>query len=580
MILISLIFNLLFNIYKSDYCGTVDFLVHQTIPKKKAVVKKKKSTSSNKKISNNSVSSKNLIPGEGEIIQIPPEEIKLNPQKVENTEYYEPPVDPDNVINEVNKTEDKSEPEIFTAPDQNAEFPGGPRAFGAFLKKNFSYPLAAQRANVEGKVYVQFVVNTDGTIQDVQVLKSIGYGCDEEAVRVIKSVPRWTPGKLSGRPVRSRFTQPITFVLTEDEDKKSTPSYSTYTPPVYQPEVNSNKWKENIIREYFDSSLKNEYEGIYEEISNKNHKYKLAFIEEDGLVKLIFLKNSGVRNSKLNESFNEGDLKADLTKTSTPNIFKANWKMADRSINDGVYVIFREFFMDVVFPDGEKNTYLKLYPVYNVNPLSPKELRSSGTGFAISSSGIIVTNQHVINRASLIKVRGINGDFSKVYNAKVLIEDVNNDLALIQIQDSNFYNLGIIPYAIISKPSDVGTSIFVLGFPLRSSMGDEIKLTDGIISSKSGYKGNITSYQISAPIQPGNSGGPLFDKNGNLVGVVNAKIMGAENVSYAIKSSYLTNLIDQLPTRLKLQNISSVSGKSLSDQVKLIKKFIYIIEVN
>ena len=121
MILISLIFNLLFNIYKSDYCGTVDFLVHQTIPKKKAVVKKKKSTSSNKKISNNSVSSKNLIPGEGEIIQIPPEEIKLNPQKVENTEYYEPPVDPDNVINEVNKTEDKSEPEIFTAPDQKFE---------------------------------------------------------------------------------------------------------------------------------------------------------------------------------------------------------------------------------------------------------------------------------------------------------------------------------------------------------------------------------------------------------------------------------------------------------------------------
>jgi len=111
-------------------------------------------------------------------------------------------------------------------------------------------------------------------------------------------------------------------------------------------------------------------------------------------------------------------------------------------------------------------------------------------------------------------------------------------------------------------------------------MGDEIKLTDGIISSKSGFKGDITSYQISAPIQPGNSGGPLFDKKGNLVGVVNAKIMGAENVSYAIKSSYLKNLFDQLPISPKLQNISSVNGKSLAEQVKAIKKFTYIIEVN
>lgn len=115
---------------------------------------------------------------------------------------------------ETNLKEDNGD-EIFTSVEQQAEFPGGPRAFGAFLQKNLRYPSAAQRANVGGKVYVQFVVNTDGSIQDLQILKSVGYGCDEEAIRVIKAVPRWTPGKLSGRPVRSRFTQPITFVLSE-----------------------------------------------------------------------------------------------------------------------------------------------------------------------------------------------------------------------------------------------------------------------------------------------------------------------------------------------------------------------------
>lgn len=108
-----------------------------------------------------------------------------------------------------------SDDELFTAVEQQAEFPGGPRAFGSYLQKNLRLPSAAQRANVGGKVYVQFVVNTDGTAQDFQVLKSVGFGCDEEAVRVLKSVPRWTPGKQSGRPVRSRFTQPITFVLSE-----------------------------------------------------------------------------------------------------------------------------------------------------------------------------------------------------------------------------------------------------------------------------------------------------------------------------------------------------------------------------
>lgn len=111
-------------------------------------------------------------------------------------------------------------------------------------------------------------------------------------------------------------------------------------------------------------------------------------------------------------------------------------------------------------------------------------------------------------------------------------------------------------------------------------MGDEIKLTNGIISSKTGFQGDVTSYQISAPVQPGNSGGPLFDSQGYLIGVINAKHVGAENASYAVKVSYLTNLIDLLDFPPTLQKVSSVSGKPLTQQVTIIKKFVYIIEVN
>lgn len=146
--------------------------------------------------------------------------IEVEPSVVEYSAELALMLNDDLQSNDVNKSVDREftsnlSDEIFTSTEQQAEFPGGPRAFGAFLQKNLRYPSAAQRANVGGKVYVQFVVNTDGTIQDLEILKSVGYGCDEEAIRVIKAVPRWTPGKNSGRPVRSRFTQPITFVLSE-----------------------------------------------------------------------------------------------------------------------------------------------------------------------------------------------------------------------------------------------------------------------------------------------------------------------------------------------------------------------------
>jgi len=224
--------------------------------------------------------------------------------------------------------------------------------------------------------------------------------------------------------------------------------------------------------------------------------------------------------------------------------------------------------------------WVKTYPTEDEYKSSSPSSPSSGTGFAISSNGIIATNHHVINEATNIIVRGINGDFSKTYRAKVILEDKNNDLAILQIDDDSFSSLGTIPYIISYKSGDVGSSIFCLGYPLRATMGDEVKLTNGIISSKSGFQGDITSYQISAPVQPGNSGGPLFDDKGNLIGIISAKHLGAENVSYAIKVTYLINLIDILPTTPKLQTVNNLGGKSLSEQVKIIKNFTYIIEIN
>lgn len=220
---------------------------------------------------------------------------------------------------------------------------------------------------------------------------------------------------------------------------------------------------------------------------------------------------------------------------------------------------------------------IKLYPsAADIVKNIPKQL--SGTGFAITSSGVIVTNYHVVEKMNTIKVRGVNGNFYRTYKAKILFADRNNDLALIRISDYSFSKIENIPYSIKSDLSSVGESVFVLGYPLRASMGDEIKLTNGIISSKTGYQGDVSSYQISAPVQPGNSGGPLFDSQGNIIGIINAKHIGAENVSYAIKSRYLLNLVDLMGNPPDFPSSSPLAGKSLSEQAEIVKKFVYIID--
>ena len=103
--------------------------------------------------------------------------------------------------------------EIFTVVEEQPGYPGGDEARIKFLQDNIKYPEEAKELGVQGKVFVTFVVEVDGSITDVRVLRGIGAGCDEEAVRVVKSMPRWVPGKQRGQPVRVQFNLPIKFTL-------------------------------------------------------------------------------------------------------------------------------------------------------------------------------------------------------------------------------------------------------------------------------------------------------------------------------------------------------------------------------
>lgn len=314
--------------------------------------------------------------------------------------------------------------------------------------------------------------------------------------------------------------------------------------------------------------------GIYEQVGDQ--KYKLGCVLDNDTYKLVYLGSGSSFNH-----WRTGDVKAVLRSTATPGLFKADWRMSDKSLNPDAYITFDGMGMKTVITtkDGvENDTYLKMYPTGSSSGINPgKSSEWSGSGFALRG-GYIVTNYHVVDGAKSILIYGINGDMTRGYVSNVYASDKTNDLAIIQITDSRFNGFGAIPYAIKSQMLDVGEDAWVLGYPLTQVLGNEIKLTTGVISSRSGYQGDLSTYQISAPVQPGNSGGPLFDSKGNIVGVVNASVPDAENVGYAIKSSYLVNLIESYTSSSIIPSSNTVSSLSRPEQIKRVRDFVFLIE--
>ena len=124
---------------------------------------------------------------------------------------------------ETPKTDNKEtdEEEIFQVVEEMPEFPGGMEKLLEYLGKNIKYPSIAMAQGIQGRVLIEFVVNKDGSIVEPKAIRSLHPKCDEEAIRVIKTMPKWKPGKQKGKPVRVKFTVPVTFLLLEEETPKA-----------------------------------------------------------------------------------------------------------------------------------------------------------------------------------------------------------------------------------------------------------------------------------------------------------------------------------------------------------------------
>ena len=176
-------------------------------------------------------------------------------------------------------------------------------------------------------------------------------------------------------------------------------------------------------------------------------------------------------------------------------------------------------------------------------PPSNQQPTSSGTGFAISSDGLILTNQHVVEGCKIVTAEGWGTGVLKAV-------DPTNDLALVKFEISSS------PVTFRSTPAEIGEDVFAIGYPYAGELG--LNFTKGSVSSITGPENDSRLLQFTAPVQPGNSGGPLLDKSGLIVGIVRAVWMPAQNVNFAIHA-------DLAASFLKRNDIDPIMAASSSE---------------
>lgn len=153
------------------------------------------------------------VPEVTTLINVVDDEQEIKNELVVNAEVTEETKNVDIVQVKVEEEEEVAEEPIFTVVESEPEFPGGMEALYKYLAQNIKYPQLARENGITGKVYVTFVVEKDGSIANPRILRDIGGGCGAEAIRVVKAMPKWSPGKQRGKAVRVQFNLPVNFNL-------------------------------------------------------------------------------------------------------------------------------------------------------------------------------------------------------------------------------------------------------------------------------------------------------------------------------------------------------------------------------
>lgn len=201
-----------------------------------------------------------------------------------------------------------------------------------------------------------------------------------------------------------------------------------------------------------------------------------------------------------------------------------------------------------------------------------------GSAFALNNKGYILTSYHMVHRADSIFIQNERTDRTLT---RLVYADPAIDLAVLKLTDESLHKGWEVPFGLRTKSADLGERVFTLGYPRK-----EVVYGEGSLSSLSGYSNDTSMYQISIPVNPGNSGGPLLDDQGNVIGVIRGKISTAEATGFAIKSEQIRRALERASADTTLADLqfdapkkSTLKSLKRSEQIKRINPYVYNVLV-
>lgn len=351
--------------------------------------------------------------------------------------------------------------------------------------------------------------------------------------------------------------------------------------------------RERILREYpprptlaitEDEIKKGEVHSPIEGIwTDTEDHYRLAIVPAPAgsgadYVAVVLRSNSAV--------WQTSEIKAEIRSTASSDIFTCTYFMGDKKPAGTTLTLEHNSMLhgSITTPKPFDLLLMRVWPKVagESAAMTSASTVSSGTGFLLNRTGLLATNWHVVADAKNLSV-AFPG-WSGTVNAEVVVRDVVNDLAVVRMSDTTKLATTCpeLPFQVASSTTvTLGEHVSAIGYPLTPMLGSNPKFSEGVVSSKSGWQDDPRSLQISAQVQPGSSGSPLFDSGGNIIGVVVATLDAAkvyqaasaipQNVNFAIKADYLLSLAAMLPSGSLGSRTTAFSPEKAAQCVAIIR---------